>query len=611
MNKNTNKQQNDSLPIKVKFSIGAKLILIIGFLIIMSLGSITLLVSWMVRDDLKITAEDNNFEVNRRSAMQAESVLTGMKINSLMLMQTMDVLSNAEARKTLDMFFESNPDLAFLFFTVPGKKSVLYINRRFFASKEADLNMAEKFASQYNNALRRAASGETLLLNISPWFKIPLIAFLMPSQGGALAVLFSPDSLGNTFGFGTNPSMLIYNSGDVIIHADSLLVREGANFGEMDFIKSVLENKQTNGQVIYTESDITYFGAFTKLNVSGGAVITRIEHKKVFEGINATTRRNIYLTFTVLSISILLVWFFAKSISTPIKALAKAAHAIQGGDFGSDLKNRSMDEIGVLTASFRSMSSALSVFGKFTNKEIAVQAMRGEIKPGGQQKNASIMFTDIRGFTKKSENFTNTFGNRASDKIVHWLNEYFTLMIECVEKTGGLVDKFIGDGLMAHWGTAYSSGTPQKDAVNCVKAALLMRKALFEMNKNRSEDDPKNPPIRIGCGINTGAVTAGQLGSDLRMEYTVIGDPVNLASRTEAFCKPMNADILIAEDTWLLVKDHFITHEMKSVTVKGKEKPVRIFAVINFANADKGPHTITDVRRYFADPASAESKDES
>ena len=127
-------------------------------------------------------------------------------------------------------------------------------------------------------------------------------------------------------------------------------------------------------------------------------------------------------------------------------------------------------------------------------------------------------------------------------------------------------------------------------------AALMMRKALYEMNKERRKGDPANPSIRIGCGINTGIVTAGQLGSEKRMEYTVIGDPVNLASRIEALNKPLGTDILISEDTYNLVKKCIIAEEMPSVTVKGKEKPVRIFAVINLIGIDKGPKTLAEVR---------------
>jgi adenylate cyclase len=255
------------------------------------------------------------------------------------------------------------------------------------------------------------------------------------------------------------------------------------------------------------------------------------------------------------------------------------------------------DEIGFLTNSFQKMSGALGIFGRFTNKEIALLAMRGQIKPGGLPKHATIFFSDIRGFTEKSEIFTKEFGDKASDKIVYWLNDYLSHMVECVEKTGGTIDKFIGDAVMAHWGTATTSGNPRQDALNCVKSALMMRIAVLKMNRSRKPGDKGNPEINIGCGINTGIVTAGQIGSEQRMEYTVIGDPVNLASRVESLCKPLAADILISEDTWKMIKDYIITEEMPAVSVKGKEKPVRLFAVVNIVNAKSGPRTLDEVRK--------------
>jgi adenylate cyclase len=302
----------------------------------------------------------------------------------------------------------------------------------------------------------------------------------------------------------------------------------------------------------------------------------------------------------VLFISGILIWFFSKTISDPVKSLAAAAGQIEGGEFEVELRPKTRDEIGLLTDSFGKMSKALGFFERFTNREIAVRAMRGEIKPGGLLKHATIFFSDIRGFTEKSEHFTREYGTEASSRIVAWLNEYFTRMVECVAKTGGVVDKFIGDAVMAHWGTAYTAGSPEKDAFNCIKAALLMRAALIEMNRNRQSGDPANPPIRIGCGINTGMVTAGQIGSEERMEYTVIGDPVNLASRTEALNKPLGTDILITEDTWNLAGRFVVTEEMPSVTVKGKEKPVRIFAVVNIRakpeETQRKPQTLAELR---------------
>jgi adenylate cyclase len=337
--------------------------------------------------------------------------------------------------------------------------------------------------------------------------------------------------------------------------------------------------------------------AYTRLNTAGSVVITTIEYDKVFEGINATTRHNLYLTAAVLALSIMCIWFFAKSISVPLKALAAASRSIEGGVFDIKLKPAGNDEIGLLMSSFGKMCAALGIFGKFTNRDIAVQAMRGQIKPGGLPKHATIFFSDIRGFTEKSENFVKAFGKEASDRIVFWLNEYLTSMVECVEKTSGTVDKFIGDAVMAHWGTANTAGSPQEDAFNCVKTALMMRTALYKLNRNRKRENLGNPPISIGCGINTGTVTAGQIGSDLRMEYTVIGDPVNLASRVESLNKPLGTDILITEDTWKLIKNYFIVEEMPSVTVKGKENPVRLFAVVNHASVTRGPKTLAEVRR--------------
>jgi adenylate cyclase len=354
-------------------------------------------------------------------------------------------------------------------------------------------------------------------------------------------------------------------------------------------------------QTLYTDRDGTkYLGAFQKIAAANAAVITNMEYDVIFEGIAATTRRNLYLTAVVLFASFIVIWFFSKSISRPLQNLTAAAKKIETGKFELKLKSRSRDEIGVLTDSFRRMSNALGIFGSFTNREIALQAMRGEIRPGGISKNATIFFSDIRDFTAISENFTRVFGDNASNRIVAWLNEYLTDMVDCVKQTGGVVDKYIGDSIMAHWGTAYTSGSPAQDALDSVRTALLMRDRLVEMNGKRGADDPGNPRIRIGCAVSSGAVTAGQIGSHERMEYTVIGDPVNLASRVEALNKPLGTDILITEYTWSLIREDIISEEMPAVQVKGREKPVRIFAAVNLKNTTEGkqiyPQTLAEVR---------------
>jgi len=503
----------------------------------------------------------------------------------------------------------------------------------------------DTFLDNSKKTLENAEMGQTILINASPLFNKAqgstyLAAMFFPIQGGSSlptgsgCVLFSTENLNESFGMGVNSSFLINADGEIIADADIERVKTQTNLAEQEIIKRIFNSPDRNKQMLAdldvglpqnnpsstlfsylrekikktdTQSEskkALHYLAYTRLNTAGSIVITTIEYDKVFEGINATTRRNLYLTAAILSLSIMCIWFFAKSISTPLKTLAAAARSIEGGIFNIELTPNSRDEIGLLTSSFGKMCAALNIFGKFTNRDIAVQAMRGQIKPGGLSKHATIFFSDIRGFTEKSENFVKAFGNDASDRIVFWLNEYLSNMVYCVEKTNGVVDKFIGDAVMAHWGTATTAGTPREDAFNCVKAALMMREMLIKMNKNRKDENIGSPPIRIGCGINTGIVTAGQIGSDLRMEYTVIGDPVNLASRVEALNKPLGTDILITENTYNLVKKYFITEEMPPVTVKGKEKPIRLFAVVNFnftavnqTPADSDPMNLAEVRK--------------
>jgi len=599
MREKNQQEENDAGLMTVKFSIGAKLITIISFIVIISLGSIIFLVSWLVSGDLQIQAEDNNFEANRLSSMAAQTVFDNIESNSMALIRTIISVGSGSivAQDSTEFFFERNPQVASVFFVNNGRDELL-LNDNFFQNLQVNPSLVETFRDANRTALRRAGAGETLLINAAPVFTAPVLALFYPIQNGSVGVLFSPMDLNDSFGHSINQSYLLNDRGDILIHGDFEIVKKAVNLADSDFIKYIWNNPEKNAQTLYTGAEgIRYFGAFTKLNIAGAVVVTEVEYNKIFEGIAATTRRNIYLTITVLSISIILIWFFSKSISVPLENLAVAAHKIEGGSFEVNLKPKGRDEIGVLTSSFLRMCKALSIFGRFTNRHIAVGAMRGEIKPGGFPKHATIFFSDIRDFTEISEEFTNAFPEEASDRIVQWLNHYFTQMVDCVERTNGVVDKFIGDALMAHWGTAYTSGSTRKDAYNCISSALMMRRALFRINKGRDKKNPGNPRIRIGCGINTGLVTAGQIGSDVRMEYTVTGDPVNLASRVESLNKTFGTDILITEETWKLVRKRFITEEMPSVTVKGKEKPVRIFAVINYAKATKGPKSLVRLRR--------------
>ena len=575
----------------VRFPIGAKLVIIISILLLAALGAVILLVSVLSTQEVQRTAEDNNFTVNHRAASQAEGSFNSIQAAVLLYLEMIDLVSPG---------FNRNPEMERYFFSHNRNIAAIEVTRHFLENEDEtyiipntqflnsnDLNIVD--TELYLASGFPVIGGEMKLFNASPAFNLSLInaVFIRPGRAGneTVKILFTPDELSESFGTGTNTSFLVNGSGDLLLHPDNDLVLGGANFSTLRIVEFMRQQGDINRQISYTDEGSEYFGAYYILAGTDTAVITTIPHDIVFEAVQGITRQNMFLTAIVLFIVIIFIWFFSKTISTPARLLANAALKIEEGDFAFNLKPQTKDELGLLTESFDKMSSALNIFGRFTNKDIAVRAMRGEIKPGGLPKHASIFFSDIRGFTEKSENFTNTFGDDAANRIVLWLNEYFSHMIQCVEKTSGVVDKFIGDALMAHWGTAFTAGSPAADAYNCVKAALMMREALLAINEARSKNDPGNPVIRIGCGINSGVVIAGQIGSENRMEYTAIGDPVNLANRIEALNKPFGTDILISENTWKLTGDMFITEEMPAVTVKGKEKPVRVFAVINFKDA--------------------------
>lgn len=195
----------------------------------------------------------------------------------------------------------------------------------------------------------------------------------------------------------------------------------------------------------------------------------------------------------------------------------------------------------------------------------------GKLKLGGELKRVSILFSDIRGFTSIAEAMT-------PEQLTHVLNEYLTEMTDIVMEHRGLVDKYIGDAVMAFWGAPIPN--PNQSMDSC-RTAIRMIKALNKLNEHWKSANVSHA-IKIGVGINTGEVIVGNFGSKSRFNYTILGDEVNLASRLESLNKAYGTEIIISESVKLEIESdpNITTRELDLITVKGKKKPVLIFEVI-------------------------------
>ncbi len=193
------------------------------------------------------------------------------------------------------------------------------------------------------------------------------------------------------------------------------------------------------------------------------------------------------------------------------------------------------------------------------------------IRPGGESKELSVLFSDIRGFTTISEGLT-------PDELVRLLNEYFGQMTEIIFASDGTLDKYIGDAIMAFWGSPY----PQEDhAFRSCSCALQMSRGLAALNAKWKSSG--RPPMSIGIGLNTGLVNVGNMGSARRLSWTVMGDNVNLASRLEGITKQYHVQIVISEATFRHVSSQFVCRELDKIRVKGKSQPVNIYELMEVA----------------------------
>jgi adenylate cyclase len=207
---------------------------------------------------------------------------------------------------------------------------------------------------------------------------------------------------------------------------------------------------------------------------------------------------------------------------------------------------------------------------------------------GGKSVPATVLFSDVRSFTTITEQL-------GAQGTVALLNEYFTLMVDCIQSEGGMLDKFIGDAVMAAFGIPVAH---DDDADRAVRTAIAMLRELEKWNRSRAAEGKL--PVEIGIGLNTDNVVSGNIGSKKQMNYTIIGDGVNLAARLESACKQYGAHVLISEFTYKQLKGTYYVRELDFVVVKGKTQPIAIFEILDYHSEESYPHMIDALRQFKA-----------
>jgi adenylate cyclase len=268
--------------------------------------------------------------------------------------------------------------------------------------------------------------------------------------------------------------------------------------------------------------------------------------------------------------------------------IAYDMNRIQNLDIDESVTHRSFFfEIAIIANALASMKHGLKAFSKFVPftlvKQLIVSGKGAEL--GGEKRNLTMMFTDIAGFTTVSENMS-------TEALLQHISEYLDNLTKIILSQKGTVDKYIGDAIMSFWGAPIEDNEKE---YHCLRAALLCNIKLKELN-DKWEKAGK-PALHTRFGISSGDVSVGNMGSSDRLNYTVLGDPVNLASRLESINKFYGTAIIVGEETYKVVQSRFSFRPIDIVAVKGKNKGVKIFELIaGLTSDDEIPATADDLK---------------
>jgi len=311
------------------------------------------------------------------------------------------------------------------------------------------------------------------------------------------------------------------------------------------------------------------------------AVVSLEPYSSVMAAITRTWQIALLVGVFCALLAIFLGLWSGKQLSTPVLRVAEAARKVAQGDFGTRVSISSKDEVGEMADAFNKMAQDLGDYemklveetqiradlGRYLSAELveSIVAREAEMELGGERRTVTVLFADVVGFTPLTE-------SHSPEHIVAILNELFTFLTEIVFRHGGTIDKFMGDCVMAVFGAPY---THEDDALRAVSAAEEMMQWL-EIGNAKWKND-LGAELEMGIGINTGIAVAGNIGSEKRMEYTVIGDTINIAARLEGLARP--GQILMTRETMEAVEEEFDCESLGFFPITGHKEEIEIFVL--------------------------------
>ena len=364
--------------------------------------------------------------------------------------------------------------------------------------------------------------------------------------------------------------------GNVLAHSDARAVKTAVvRPKELEPLKNrvlVQTYKTPQGRIIDFAVPLVYGG------VPVGALYLGFSEEAITAALASARNQALLITLLMVLAGLGGAVGLAALLSRPIFRLVQATGAIAAGNFNITLPVASRDELGVLTDSFNRMARSLRekemikrAFTRYVAREVVEEILKDpeNLVLSGERRQVTVLFCDVRGFTPMSERL-------APEEVVLLLNDFYTLMIETTFKYDGTLDKFLGDAVMAVFGAPMAH--PDHSA-RAIRTALAMQEGITGLNERRVRDGKE--AISVGIGVSAGEAVAGTVGTEDRMEYTVIGDSVNLAARLESNAKP--GQILISHRTYERVRDLVDARPLGRIRVKGKEEEVEVYEVLGLA----------------------------